>query len=382
MRKRLCFVVSSPMSVVSFLLPHIKLLSEEFNISIVANTTELDLLTKYGVDVKIHPIVIQRSVSFVADTWALISLIRYFRKNKFDIVQSVTPKAGLLSMVSAWVAKVPIRVHMFTGQVWVTKKGLIRFILKSMDILMVKFSTHILVDSKSQNNFLMTEGVIVRDKSEILANGSICGVDTRRFLPSYEARFNLRHRLGIPDKAFLILYLGRLTEEKGIIDLANAFLILAAKYDNIWLAIVGSDEGSIQSSIKLICNNYIDKILFVTFTNEPESYMAASEIFCMPSYREGFGLSVIEAAACGIPSVGSRIYGLTDAIEEGITGILHQPGNINEMVNCIELFLLNTHLRRKMGDAARDRVERLFNQEYVTAALNSFYQGILDKSGE
>ena len=171
-----------------------------------------------------------------------------------------------------------------------------------------------------------------------------------------------------------------MTGEKGINDLANTFSLLSAKHDNIWLALVGSDEERIQSSIKVICKNHIEKVLFVNYTNEPESYMAASDIFSMPSYREGFGLSVIEAAACGIPSVGSRIFGLTDAVEEGVTGILHQPGNIYEMVNCMELFLNDTHLQRKMGDAARERVERLFSQEYVTTALNKFYQNILNNN--
>ena len=124
------------------------------------------------------------------------------------------------------------------------------------------------------------------------------------------------------------------------------------------------------------CNG---RVVEIGYTSKPEQFMAAADIFCMPSYREGFGSSVIEAAACGIPAVASRIYGITDAVDEGITGLLHPPRDLKRMAECIEVLALNNELRHKMGDASRERCVRLFNQGLLTSAMLNFYQKILEK---
>lgn len=375
--KKICFVVSSPLTVVAFLLPHLKVLSVDYAVFVAANSTDRDLLRRYGVDIEIQFVPIERSIRLFVDFRALFALYLFFRQHRFDAVHSVTPKAGLLAMTAAWLARVQVRVHMFTGQVWATKLGGGRFVLKTADRLIAGFATHVLVDSPSQRDYLLVEGVIDASQSEVLADGSICGVDIARFRPDAVARRSVRVELGIPEGEILLLYLGRLNKDKGVADLAAAFAKLAPRQPKVWLLLVGPDEDEMQARVESICGGCMDRVVRVGFTDHPERYMAAADLFCLPSYREGFGLSVIEVAACGVPAVASRIYGLTDAVEEGVTGLLHPPGDVEALVDRIEQMVGDPELRERMGLAARERVEKVFGQPRLTHSLLTFYQRIL-----
>lgn len=365
------------MSAVAFLAPHFLVLQNDYVLSVVANTQDTGLLRRLGVDVDIDSAPIERAIRPLRDLRALWNLYRLFRRQRFDAVHSITPKAGLLAMLAAWLARVPVRVHWFTGQVWATRSGLGRWSLKQADRLIAALVTHALVDSPSQRNFLLAEGVLDGGRAEVLANGSVCGVDGGRFLPDANARASVRSELGIPDTAVLLLYLGRLNRDKGIDDLAAAFARLAPRHPDLWLLLVGPDEESMQARVQTTCSAWPDRVRFVGITDRPERFMAAADIFCLPSYREGFGSSVIEAAACGVPTVASRIYGLTDAVREGETGLLHPPGEVAALTAQIERLAGDMALRRRMGEAARIRVLRDFSQTRLTGALRNFYANVL-----
>ena len=377
--KKICFVVSGPMAALVFLLPHIKTLSLNYQISMVANTIENDLLQRNGVNVQITYVPIQRFINILADFRALILLFFLYRRQKFDVVHSVTPKAGFLAMSAAWLARVPVRVHIYTGQVWATKTGFARFFLKTFDRCIAYCATNVLVDSGSQRDFLLSEGVIDSNNSVVLGNGSICGVNIERFHPDRQARELIRRQFSIPDSAIVLLFLGRMNYEKGILDLLEVFETLAAPIPSLWLLLVGPDEQNMKVSALKTSKHCNGRVVEIGYTSKPEQFMAAADIFCMPSYREGFGSSVIEAAACGIPAVASRIYGSTDAVDEGITGLLHPPRDLKRMAECIEVLALNNELRHKMGDASRERCVRLFNQGLLTSAMLNFYQKIIEK---
>lgn len=362
---------------VAFLLPHLKALSADYAISVVANSSDRSLLQRHGLNIVIQPVQIERSIRPLADLRALFALYRCFRQHRFDVVHSVTPKAGLLAMMAAWLACVPVRVHMFTGQVWATKTGANRSILKTADRLIAGLSTLSLVDSPSQRDFLLDEGVIKAERTEVLADGSICGVDLQRFRPDAVARRSVREEYAIPESAVLLLSLGRLNKDKGIADLAASFADLAQRLPDLWLLLVGPDEESMQSLVESLCARCIERVVRVGFTDKPEYFMAAADIFCLPSYREGFGSSVIEAAACGVPAVASRIYGLTDAVEEGVTGLLHRPADVEGLSAYIETLGSDIESRQRMGHAARMRVESKFSQSRLTNAMQAFYQRIL-----
>jgi glycosyltransferase involved in cell wall biosynthesis len=377
--KKICFVVSSPMTVVVFLKPHIKSLQEKYALSVIANTQDISLLRGHGIAVDIDTVNIERTIFPRHDLLSLWVLFIKFRSQHFEVVHSITPKAGLLSMLAAWLARVPVRIHWFTGQVWATRNGLDRLALKWVDRLIASLATHVLVDSPSQLNFLKAEGVVKEKFAEVLADGSICGVDGMRFRPNAEIRASVRSDLHIPTAAMLILYLGRLNRDKGVLDLAKGFAILAPRHPNLWLLLVGPEEGAVKSRVLEICEHWIERVRFVGYTNQPEYFMEAADVFCLPSYREGFGSSVIEAAACGLPVVASRIYGLTDAVQEGVTGLLHPAGDVSFLAHQIERLVEDCLLRQKMGAAARKRVLRDFSQVRLTEALKGFYFKILNE---
>jgi glycosyltransferase involved in cell wall biosynthesis len=367
------FVTSHPMSVVAFLLPHLKALSSHVRLRVLANTSDTNLLISRGLNLPVGDVAIERAIRPWKDLLALWSLYQTFRVNKPDAVHTITPKAGLLGMAAAWLARVPVRVHSFTGQVWVTQTGLMKHVLMWADRCIAALATDVLVDSPSQRDFLLKHGIVTSEKSDVLGPGSICGVDTARFTPDLADRIALRAELGIEADSKVLLYLGRLNHDKGVLDLADAFFMLAKSNQRLVLLMVGPDEAGISEQIAERCGEKRSRLIRVGFTNTPERYMRVADLFCLPSYREGFGSSVIEAASCGVPAVTSRIYGLTDAVVEGATGWLHEPGDVNDLSDTIAAALADSAHLKQMGAQAREHAVAVFAQEKITGAMVAFY---------
>lgn len=371
--KRLCFVVSSPLTVRVFLLDHIREFAKACDVQVVADFGSLGSGDAPIEGIRCISIPIRRAIALVSDLKALVLLYLFFKRSRFDAVHSVTPKAGLLSMVASWAANVPIRVHTFTGQVWATRKGLARHVLKVLDCVTSSCATEVLVDSPSQRNFLLAEGVIDRQRSTVLADGSICGVDLQRFRKRGSMRDNIRQSLAIPSESFLFLFLGRLNAEKGIPELTEAFKMLISEGFDAFLLLVGPDEGGMMDALGDPAHARGTRIVHHGYTSNPEHYMAAADAFCLPSHREGFGSVIIEAAAVGVPAIGARIYGITDAVSEGETGLLHEVGNAKDLFRCMKVLVSNRDLNARLGVAALDRARLRFSRERVVAALMAFY---------
>jgi glycosyltransferase involved in cell wall biosynthesis len=245
--------------------------------------------------------------------------------------------------------------------------------LKQLDKLLAISATDVLVDSHSQRDFIVRERVVSRDKSSVIANGSICGVDTQRFSPEPKVRGAIRNRFAIGEDQTLFLFLGRLSLDKGLLDLAKAFSLLCEVRKGVQLLIAGPDEDGMKSMILEICKGYNDRIHFEGFTNVPEQFMTAADVFCLPSYREGFGQVAVEAASAGIPSIGTRIYGIVDAIEDGVTGFLYPPGDADALMFLMLKMCEDVQLRKTMGERARKRAIDVFAQERVTLAFTEYY---------
>jgi len=372
--KKICFIVATPMTASAFLSGHMQALSSNYEVHLVCdlNGGGSDGI---GRDVQVTSIGIRRKLALVADLWALIRLTKHFSSHRYDLICSVTPKAGLLGMLAGFLTHTTCRIHIFTGQVWVTRTGLSRWGLKVLDKLLAWLATDLLTDSNSQREFLINQQITKPEKIQVLADGSICGVDTERFKISQSLRLEVRHQLGVPLTATVILFLGRINRDKGVLDLASAFARLAAKNDNLWLLFVGPDEEDLSRDIFQRCKYVSSRLVFGGFTSEPEKFMSAADIFVLPSYREGFGTSVIEAAACGLPSVCSRIYGLSDAVVDGMTGLLHTPADIDDIERQLEVLLLDERLRLQLGESARRRAVDEFGQKRLTDSFKSYVDG-------
>ena len=373
MKKVIVFLASSPWTVSSFMSPHIRLLCNYYDIKVFANTSESELLRKLGIDVSVISIPVVRNISLVEDVFALFLLCLYFIRFRPLAIHTITPKAGLLGMIAAWITRVPLRIHSFTGQVWVTRSGPMRWFLKSIDTFMGFLATEILVDSPSQLEFLLQQGVVKCSSSQVLGSGSICGVDTQRFSPSKFIRDAVRFENKTPSSSFVCLYLGRLSRDKGVLLLAEAFCQVSNLFPDAELWIVGPDEAECFSEILFLLGNSSAKVKRFGLTAEPERFMQAADLFCLPSYREGFGTSVIEAASCGVPSLVSRIYGLTDAVIEGETGWMHEVGNVKDLIYQLSIVLSNPSELLVRGKAARQYVVSEFSEQLVTSLMHDFY---------
>lgn len=370
-RGRVCFVVAAPMTITAFLRQHVERISDDYDVFVIANFSEVSFADSERV--KYIHVPMRRKISPWHDLFALFELCSVFRKYRFDVVHSVTPKAGLLSMLAARLSSVPNRLHWFTGQVWATKAGAARWVLKSADRVIAACASHLLADSPSQKDFLVSEGVCPAQRVEVIGDGSICGVDGERFRPNAQARLSVREAHGIPNNKPVVLFLGRLNADKGLREMAEAMMLVDQAHPEVHWLVVGPDEEGMVDHLRSVAGQLGERLHFQGFTSEPEAYMAAADIFCLPSYREGFGSSVLEAAAAGIPSVASRIYGLTDAVEDGVTGLLVPPGDAKALADSLKCLLEDAELCRSMGNAARERALSKFSRARIVEGLRSFY---------
>jgi glycosyltransferase involved in cell wall biosynthesis len=376
-RPRICIVVAAPLTLKAFMLGHLQALAGIAEVTVAANFTADDDIFPWPAGITRVTIRIARPIAPWADLLALLALLRLFRQRRFDLVHSITPKAGLLAMLAGALAGVPLRLHSFTGQVWVTRSGLMRTLLKTADRLIAWLATDVLADSPSQREFLIAQGIVAAAKSAVLARGSICGVDMARFRPDAAARERVRYRHDIPPGAVVFLYLGRIQRDKGLLDLAQAFAAVGTLHPDAHLLLVGPDEGDLRAALTSAAAACAARLRIAGLTDRPQEYFAAADAFCLPSYREGFGTTIIEAAAAGVPAIGSRIYGITDAILDGETGLLFEAGEVQQIAQSMRTLAGDESLRQRMGVKARERAERDFSSAVVTAALLEYYEKLL-----
>ena len=379
MKKKIAIVVSSPMMVNFFLIAQLNHLVKYFEVTLITGPPDNNVnLQKEKLNKKIQIIQInmQRKMSILNDLFAFLRLIFIFHKYKFNIVHSVSPKSGLLAQLSAFFAGVKIRIHTFTGQVWSNKKGIIYYMLKLIDFLIVKVSSNILVDSYSQRSFLMNQNILNHDNSRVLLNGSISGINEKRFVPSRDVYESFRKEKGISKNSKIILFIGRLTKDKGIIDLLESFSKTFIDFQDCYLLLVGPDEDNIEQ-VYLNNSNLKSRIYYFKYTDRPEYFMQVSDILCLPSLREGFGNVVLEAALCGVPAVVSDIYGLKDVVEKDITATIFKLGDMIDLSNSLLKMISSDEKRIKMGNEAQKRAKYLFSSNPINESMVEYYQELL-----
>lgn len=376
----ICFVASSPFTVNGFLIGHLSELSKIYDVTLCVNLNQYKLSPNLDISsIKLINVPIERKINIFKDLKAWWILFKIFRFNQFKSVHSITPKAGLLSMSAAFCARIPNRLHTFTGQIWCTRQGLSRIFFKWTDYILVKFSTFVFADSSSQINFLLKEKVCNLSRIKLLGAGSISGVDLEKFNPNPEIRTHLRKKFSINHSDCIFLFVGRLCKDKGVPDLLKAFSELSIKYQHIALWIVGPDEERIEDHTKLHFPQLHSIIKWIGPTFHPENWMAAADVLLLPSYREGFGTVIIEAASCGKPTIAYRINGVVDAVLDNETGLLVSVGDIEGLMEKMQQLIVDHNLRSNLGLSARARVQRQFSSKAVTKAWCDFYENLIKK---
>ena len=376
-RPRICFVVAVPGTALSFLRDHIQQLSHHYDVYLAVGHCDPAAIAPLAI--KGYKMCgINRNISPLADIRAIYQLSRYFSKMHFDAVHSVTPKAGMITAIAAKIARIPHRIHIFTGQVWAGRKGLMRAMLKSIDKIITALDNHILVDGASQRQYLIDNKVLRPGVAHVLAHGSICGVNTTRFNPDPQTAAAVRAEMGITPERTVFAFMGRLNRDKGLYELLTAFNTLAETDHNAFLLLIGNDEENISSTFDNyhnICPGY--NFLFFGPTTDPGRTLQAADIFVIPTYREGFGSSVIEASCLALPVITSDTYGVLDASIIGVTGLRCKVADVPSLLDAMTRLASDADLRHTLGANGRQRILDDFTAEVVTKAWLEYYGGIL-----
>lgn len=356
---------------------------EKYDVELISSEGDYqyELSKQYKINVK--NINILREISIKNDFIALIKLIKLFRREKYTIVHSSTPKAGMLTAVAGFIARVPIRFHTFTGQRWATLNGFLRFLMKLIDKLIITLNTRTYADSKSQIKFLISEGVAKEGQVHCLLEGSYGGIDLKRFNSDLylNASTEIKTKFKIPLDHKIVLYVGRLTREKGVEDLVKTFCEVAKNQSKAHLFLLGPFEPELDQIDREILN-VIEKhpqIKLLGFQKNPEYYMAGSDLLALLSHREGFGTVVLEAAAMGIPTLGTRIPGLVDSIVDQQTGVLVEKGDLKGSVEMLLRLITEDSWRNELGNSAKKRVQKFFSSIEISKAVFTEYEYFLQK---
>lgn len=319
---------------------------------------------------------IQRKVSFFLDVKAVVELVIICIKIRPQIIHSIMPKSGLLASIAGLIAFVPTRIHTFTGQVWMRKKGISRFFYKMLDKMVFHLNTVCLTDSPSQSEFLANNGFLVNNKPiSYLGKGSLSGVNLDKFDSKIvKNRNELRNKLGIRENDFVFVYLARKSIIKGIVELFESFNKLAHLPD-VKLLFIGPDES--EGRLEMLYQRYNSirqNIICLDIVKDHELYLAVSDILCLPSSSEGFGSVVIEAAALGVPTIGFDIVGLSDSVENNVSGILVPFKNIDKFSEAMSHLYHDKEALKRMKLNAQNRILKYFSADVIFDYQNKFYK--------
>lgn len=330
-------------------------------------------LEEYGRAEGIHTIAVpmERHISLVSDLKSLWRMYRVLRRERPDLVHSMTPKAGLMTMLAGWLAGVPRRVHTFTGLVWPTSTGFKRRVLMTTDRITCAYATHIIPEGEGVKSDLLNHH-ITRKPLKVLGYGNVKGIDMSIFDPA---------AIEVPaHEGFTFVFVGRIVRDKGINELVAAFDRLHREHADCRLVLVGPSEDNLDP-VSPATRSRIeqgDGIEAVGGQHEVRPFYAAADALVFPSYREGFPNVVIEAGAMGLPSIVTDINGSREIIIEGENGVIIPSKDEEALYLAMKRFVEHPDDVAAMAANARPLIASRFEQGYVRQCLYDFYHEILN----
>lgn len=342
-------------------------------VALSSSGSELNKLRSEGF--KTIEVEMERRISITKDIRSLVQMIRVFREEKPYMVHSMTPKAGLLCMMAAWLTHVPVRIHTFTGLVWPTSLGLTRKLLMATDWLTCACATHVIPEGQGVMDDLR-KGRITNKPMRVLGFGNIMGVDLVRFDPN---RFP---DLKKSNDEFTFLFVGRLVGDKGVNELVKAFSEVNAKYPKTKLVLVGGYEDNLDpltsSTLQLIESNQAIDACGGRYGDDLIKEYKKADCFIMPSYREGFPNTPMEAGAMGLPCILTDINGSREIVTDGKNGIIVPPRTVQPLVEAMERMLSDPDFRETLCKNARPMIASRFEQKFVQKCLIDFYEEVMN----
>jgi glycosyltransferase involved in cell wall biosynthesis len=333
-----------------------------------------------------HAVLMPRCITPLRDLVALWRVYRLLRAIRPHIVQAHTPKGGLLGMLAAWLAGVPVRIYTMHGLPLMTARGWKRLLLLWTERVSCWCASRVLSVSRSIRTVAIDMQICQTEKIDVLLGGSINGVDSRgRFDPSRwgaPARQMIRRKHGIPENALLVGFVGRIVRDKGMVELAGAWRKLRDRFPTLHLLLAGPFEPQdpVPPEVEQLFHSD-PRIHLAGHVDEVAPCYAAMDVCVLPTYREGFPGVLLEAAAMELPVVATRIPGCVDAVVDGTTGMLVPPRDTESLAAAVAGYLVDPELRRRHGRAARQRVLDEFQQEAIWQAFYEEYLRLLEAAG-
>lgn len=318
----------------------------------------------------------KRKISPLSDIKSIFFLIKALLKYRPDIIHSYTPKAGMVCAISGYLCRIPIRIHTFTGLIFPYKKPFMQFILATIDSLICKLITHIIAEGQGVKKLLL-ENNITNKAIHIIGNGNIAGVDTKYFNPEkfkHDIRIqNLKKDLNINEGSTTFIFIGRMNQDKGLIELLNAFNNIRNK--NISLILVGECESSsFELRVRHLVKKSIININWVDWQEDIRPYLSISSCFILPSYREGFPNVLLQAGAMGLPAIVTDVPGSNEIIVENYNGWICDSKSINELETLItRVSSMSNNELIQMGINARENVNRKYEKSNYQKKLVGYY---------
>ena len=380
MKKKLIRTTTIPLSLDVLLKGQLQFLNAHYQVIAVSGDDALLHKVAQREQVQVLPIAMQRAISPINDLISLYKLYQCFKKEQPLIVHSITPKAGLLSMIAAYFAKVPIRMHTFTGLIFPSKKGFFKHLLIAMDRLLCVFATHIYPEGEGVKQQLIANNITTKPLN-VLAYGNINGVDTAYFNSqnfSNQDTSQLKANLGIEKEDMVFVFVGRLVGDKGINELIAAFKKLTANTQNatVKLVLVGPFETKLDplhpETVNEIETN--KAIITVGWQDDVRPYFAIADVLVFPSYREGFPNVVLQAGAMELPSIVTNISGCNEIIQNNKNGWIVPVKNTEALYEAMAYCIKNPKILNNMRRITREIITTKFEQKTVWNALLHEYQ--------
>lgn len=363
----------------------LKFLSEYFDLAFVSsNENDLSELMKQGEreGVKVHELPMKREISLFTDIKSLILFIKYFLEEKPDAVHGNTPKGGLLAMCTSKLTGVKTRIYMCHGLRYQGCIGAKRKLLMAMERLACLCATHVLCVSAGLRETLEVDGICSMRKSILIGNGSCNGINMSQFDPlAYSAtdKRNLRKQYNIEDDEFLFIYMGRIVSDKGINEMINAFTRYHKENKKVRLIMLGAFEDSlnpVDSSTAEFIKGNKEGIVYCGKQADVKPYLAASQCLLLPSYREGFGLVLMEAGAMSLPVISSDIIGCNNVVTSE-NGLLVTPRDIESLYQKMKMMVEDSSKYQYLLSSTRKSIEERFEQTLLWNKFLAFYQSVI-----
>lgn len=375
--KKVMRVSTVAMSLDLLLKGQLKYLNQFYEVVAVSGDDQHLVTVRKREQVKTVPVLFSRPISIFQDIKSLIKLYQVIRKEKPDIIHSITPKAGLLSMVAGRLAGVPIRIHTFTGLLFPYRKGMLQKILIAMDKVLCACATNIYPEGVGVKNDLIKFNITKKNLS-IIGNGNVNGVDLEYYKPC-RIDEQLQANLGVSNNDFVFIFIGRIVGDKGIRELITAFSNISIEHKNIKLLLVGGYEQELdpleESTLMQIKSN--DKIIETGFQSDIRPYLNLSNALVFPSYREGFPNVVLQAGAMELPAVVTDISGSNEIISDQFNGyIVPKQDSASLQQRMMDLYL-NKEQCALMGKNARLNVSQKYSQDFVWESIRLEYEKLL-----